>query len=144
MIDRELVTRKILLIARDLQALREIGAQDLVRYLRSPTAEVLAERYLERMIGRMIDINYHLLTELGHPPPADYYASFLELGRVAVIAPELARRMAACAGLRNRLVHEYDAIDPEKVHGAIRSALGDVPEFLAQVRSWLERSGDAS
>jgi hypothetical protein len=28
------------------------------------------------MIGRMIDINYHLITEAGHAPPRDYDESF--------------------------------------------------------------------
>jgi len=69
------------------------------------------------MIGRMIDINYHLIIETGHPPPPDYHASFSRLGDLKILEPELARRIARCAGLRNRLVHEYDEIDPQKVFG---------------------------
>jgi len=78
--------------------------------------EVLAERFLERLIGRMIDINYHRITESGHPPPKDYDESFLHLGRLDILPPDLARRIAACAGLRNWIVHEYDDIDPARVY----------------------------
>jgi len=115
MIDPDLVTRKMLLIAADLRALEPLARHPLANYVASQTDEVLAERYLERIIGRMIDINYHLITEAGHPPPRDYFESFTQLGRIGVLSPEFAKQIAASAGLRNRLVHEYDAIDPERV-----------------------------
>jgi hypothetical protein len=84
-IDQELVTRKIVLILRDLTAVQPIAGKTLPEYLATPVDEVLAERYLERMIGRMIDINYHLLTRAGQPPPTDYYASFLQLAEIGVV-----------------------------------------------------------
>lgn len=65
MIDRELITRKISLILKDLQPLTDLAVHSVESYLATPINEVLAERYLERMIGRMIDINYHLITESG-------------------------------------------------------------------------------
>lgn len=142
MIDRELVTRKLVLIAEDLPAAEELARQPLEAYLASPTSEVLAERYLERMIGRMIDVNYHLLTESGEPPPRDYFQSFVDLGRLGVLEPAFARRIAACAGLRNRLVHEYDALDPAKVHAALNTAVADLPEYLAAVRRFLDLSSE--
>ncbi len=55
MIDRELVTRKITLILKDLSSLTELSRLTREAYLANPINEVLAERYLERMIGRMID-----------------------------------------------------------------------------------------
>jgi len=76
MIDNTLVTRKITLILKDLSALTDLSRQSREAYLANPINEVLAERYLERMIGRMIDINYHLITESGQPPPKDYHESF--------------------------------------------------------------------
>ncbi|MGH7265049.1 MAG: type VII toxin-antitoxin system HepT family RNase toxin [Candidatus Rokuibacteriota bacterium] len=105
MIDAELVTRKLALILRDLTALEPFAGKALAAYLASPVDEVAVERYLERIIGRMIDVNYHLITQAGHPPPADYYESFVQLGRLGVLDPEFASRIAACAGPRNRIVH---------------------------------------
>lgn len=49
MIDPELVARKMLLIAADLDALRPLADCRLEEYLSSRTDEVLAERYLERL-----------------------------------------------------------------------------------------------
>lgn len=133
MIDRELVTRKMVLITEDLREVESLARKPVSEYVASPTDEVLAERYLERIIGRMIDINYHVLTEAGEPPPKDYFESFVALGRAGVLPPDFASRIAACAGLRNRIVHLYDAIDPVRVHEALQSAVRDVPEYLKRL-----------
>ena len=106
-IDRELVTRKLLLITQDLDAVAPFATKPLTAFLDNRFDQAVVERMLERMIGRMIDINYHLITEGGQPPPSDYHASFLKLGELGIVDPEFARRIARCAGLRNRLVHEY-------------------------------------
>ena len=139
MIDPELVTRKMLLIARDLTALDPIVQKSLADYLASPIDEILVERYLERIIGRMIDINYHLITESEHPPPADYYESFIQLGRLGLLDPDFAGRIAACAGVRNRIVHEYDELDPRKVYEALQRASRDIPAYLRTIDEYVQR-----
>jgi uncharacterized protein YutE (UPF0331/DUF86 family) len=138
-IDPELVTRKIVLITRDLAAVAPIARKAVEDYLASLTDEVVAERYLERTIGRMIDINYHLLTETGHPPPADYHESFTQLARLGILDHEFARQVAACAGLRNRIVHEYDELDPRKVYEALQAALRDIPVYLQRIDDYVSR-----
>jgi len=132
-VDRDLVTRKIALIVDDLRAVTPIAQKPVDDYLASATDEIVTERYLERMIGRMIDINYHLVTEAGHPPPRDYYESFTQLAKLRILSPAFASQIAACAGLRNRLVHEYDAIDPRRVYEGLQAAVRDIPEYLRRV-----------
>jgi uncharacterized protein YutE (UPF0331/DUF86 family) len=139
-IDADLVTRKMLLITSDLDLLRPVVASGVDAYLASPMHQAAVERYLERVIGRMIDINYHLLTESGHPPPPDYHASFIRLGELNVLAPEFARQIARAAGLRNRLVHEYEALDPRKVFEALDATLRDVPQYLSRVSDFIARA----
>jgi uncharacterized protein YutE (UPF0331/DUF86 family) len=136
-IDRELVTRKILHISGDLEELRKFDAAGLEAYLADPYKEILAERFLERMISRMIDVNYHVITGSGRTPPRDYYDSFTELGKMGILDPQFASGIARAAGLRNRIVHEYDEIEPEKVFEAIRSALVDLPVYLQAVLSFI-------
>jgi uncharacterized protein YutE (UPF0331/DUF86 family) len=138
-IDTALVTRKALLIARDLSDLGALARTPLAEYLASWRDELAAERLLERITGRMIDINYHLLTETDHAPPADYYASFTQLVALGVYDAEFGRRIASCTGLRNRIVHEYDEVDPRKVYGALGAALRDVPAYLRAVDEYVKR-----
>ncbi|MEW6325913.1 MAG: DUF86 domain-containing protein [Nitrospirota bacterium] len=138
MIDPILIVRKINLIAKDLKALAPFGSMTLEAYLAEPVNEAAAERYLERIIGRMIDINYHLVTEQGHPPPKDYFESFTELARIGVLPAEFSRSIAQAAGLRNRIAHEYDEIDEAKVYQAIRDALKDIPRYIEHVQRFLQ------
>ena len=138
MVDPELVTRKLALISGDLDPLTQLARKNLDDYLASITDEVLVERYLERIIGRMIDINYHLITETGSPPPRDYHDSFTQLASLGIVSPAFASRITTCAELRNRIVHEYDEIDPHKVHEALQDAVRDSPEYLALIHRFLE------
>ena len=139
MIDRELVTRKVTLILKDLSALTDLSRQSREAYLANPINEVLAERYLERMIGRMIDINYHLITERGQPPPKDYHESFQMLGTMGILQGEFSREIAFSAGLRNRIVHEYDEIDAAKVYEALQMAVQQLPTYLDHVNRFIEK-----
>lgn len=139
MIDRTLIIRKMNLIIKDLKALEPYATLSLESYLKNPIHEILTERYLERIIGRMIDINYHLITELGHPPPRDYFESFVELGRIGILQPRFARTIAHAAGLRNRIVHEYDEIDEQKVYEGLLTAMKDIPRYLKSVQSFIDK-----
>ncbi len=132
-INHELVTRKLLLVVTDLEPLGAIAAQGRNAYIASEVNQAVVERRLQRAIGRMIDVNYHLLTASGHAPPADYHASFVALDGMGVLDREFAGRVARAAGLRNRLVHDYDDLDPALVFEALEAALLDIPRYLAAV-----------
>jgi uncharacterized protein YutE (UPF0331/DUF86 family) len=134
MIDPELVVRKLTLILQDLPALTDLARKSAGEYVSDPVHQVLTERYLERTIGRMIDVNYHLITESGHAPPKDYHESFIMLGTIRILAAEFARSLAAAAGLRNRIVHEYDEIDAVKLHDALQVAVKQIPIYADAIR----------
>jgi len=138
MIDPVLITRKINLIVRDLNALTAFGQMSLEDYQSDRVNEVAAERYLERIIGRMIDINFHIITELGHPPPKDYFDSFTMLGKLQVLPMAFSQKIASAAGLRNRIVHEYDELDEKKIHEALQDALQDIPQFIKHVNRFAQ------
>jgi uncharacterized protein YutE (UPF0331/DUF86 family) len=136
-IDAELITRKLLLMTSDLSRLRQTADAGVEAFLADAVMQGATERVLERVIGRMIDVNYHVLTETGEAPPSDYHASFIRLGEIGILDPSFAARIARAAGLRNRLVHEYQEIDPRKVFEALLVALKDLPVYLARVKSIL-------
>lgn len=142
MVDRDLVTRKLLLILADLERLGPVGHAGLDAFLAEPDQQLVAERLLERIIGRMIDVNYHLITQAGEAPPSDYHASFERLAPLGVLDAGFARRIARAAGLRNRLVHEYEAIDARKLYDALTPAREDMAAWIASVQRYLQtRSG---
>ena len=50
-----------------------------------------------------------------------------------MLDPGFARHVARSAGLRNRLVHEYEEIDSARVFAALGEALVDIPRYLEAV-----------
>lgn len=136
-IDRELVNRKLLLITKDLEELRELFPDSEEAYLKSRRDQAAVERYLERMIGRAIDVNFHILTGKGEPPPPDYHSSFTRLTDVGALERDFASRIAAAAGLRNRLVHDYDRLDPAAVYRAVQNALDDLPSYVRKIQAFI-------
>jgi uncharacterized protein YutE (UPF0331/DUF86 family) len=139
-IDIELINRKLVLIGQDLEGLDELSGKPESEYMANRVYEAAAERYLERMIGRMIDINFHILVESGQAPPSDYYQSFIKLVELGVYSPEFAKTIAGSAGLRNRIAHEYDEIDAKQVYAAIGSAKADVPKYIRCIEEFLKKS----
>lgn len=139
MIDRLLITRKMSLILEDLAGMIRLSQQPREQYLKDSISEALAERYLERAIGRMIDVNFHLVIESGHAPPKDYHESFVLLGTLGIMTANFAKEMAMAAGLRNRIVHEYDDIDPERVYEALPVAVRRIPVYLDHIQRFVEK-----
>jgi uncharacterized protein YutE (UPF0331/DUF86 family) len=140
-INPELVHRKITLILEDLEKVRSLAAMAPDDYLSDPRNEVLAERYLERIIGRAIDINYHLVTETLLLTPNDYWDSFIRLSEVGVLVPAAARSFARLAGLRNHITHEYNGLDETLIHEALGQVVRELPEYLRQITAFLGGRG---
>ena len=138
-INRELLERKINLILEDLENIRQLSPLPLETYLADARNEALAERYLERIIGRAIDINYHIATEALRLTPKDYAESFLFMEKAGVLSGSDARAFARLAGLRNRISHEYNGIDAQLIHQALGRVAQEMPSFLRAVRDFLLR-----
>jgi uncharacterized protein YutE (UPF0331/DUF86 family) len=138
MIDKDLIFRKINLISKDLKALKPISELSEKKYLQNQILEVQTERYLERIIGRMIDINYHIITENGNSPPHDYFQSFTELGKLRILPLEFSQKIANLAGLRNRISHEYNSLDERKIYRALKGVIKDVPRYLKFIEKFTE------
>ena len=110
-LDADLVRRKIATISRNLDPLAAVDGITLDDYQDDLYRKKGTERLLQEAVEAAVDTNLHLLRANGVATPTDYYESFISLGQAGVIPRELAERLAPAAGLRNRLVHEYDDID---------------------------------
>jgi uncharacterized protein YutE (UPF0331/DUF86 family) len=138
-VNRELVERKISLILQDLENLRDLAQLDLSDYLTDSKNELVAERLLERIIGRMIDINYHVITEQTLSAPTDYLSSFTQLEKLNVLKGKDAVLFAKLAGLHNRLSHEYNGIDETIIHQAVKEIVAELPTYIEAVSSFISR-----
>jgi uncharacterized protein YutE (UPF0331/DUF86 family) len=135
----EVIRKKLGVIVHNLRALESIAGLTVEAYRQNLFQRKGAERLLQELIEAAIDINLHIITQTGGAVPDDYYQSFLVLGEQQVLSPELARQLAPSAGLRNRLVHEYDAIDDAIVLKAVAACRQQFPLYIKAVEDYLQR-----
>jgi uncharacterized protein YutE (UPF0331/DUF86 family) len=117
--------------------LEEFRSISLDEFLADFRQQLIVERLLQLMTQAAIDINDHILSKLNSGKSYTNFEAFIELGNSQIITPELAKQIAPSSGLRNRLVHEYDDIDPKQVFMAINFALQQYPLYVRQINSYL-------
>lgn len=99
-----------------------------------------AGRYLVQASAQAcIDIANHLIASSGWRAPADFRDAFTVLEEQGAIDADLADRMRALAGLRNRLVHVYERVDDRIVHAALPEGLEDLGRFGQAMAALAER-----
>lgn len=143
MIRREFVSRKLHLIADDLGRLIQFKDETLESLKGDDVRLAAVERMLERIVMRAIDINEHLISELGvsdgKSTRLTYRDTFLLLAGLGVYPKDFAEQIGRSAGLRNILVHDYNDADRKIVHGSIRSCLQDYHRYVELVRNFLDK-----
>ena len=139
MIDHEIVNRKLSQMVEYLTALTPLQALSYADYLQQPLPRYAAERLLQLIVDTAVDINAHLIVELTGTPPQDYYDSFIKAAQAGVLSVDFALSIAQSTGLRNRLVHQYDAIDHTIVHSAMAAAITQYTEYCHHITTFLDR-----
>ena len=103
------------------------------------------ERRLQTCIEAALGVNAHLLVSLGNPAPANGYQSFLDLAdRTRIIPRDLAAKLAPSAGLRNRLVHQYDKLDDDLLLQGLRDAVARYPEYVEKISAYVDQADSGS
>jgi uncharacterized protein YutE (UPF0331/DUF86 family) len=136
-IDSEIVLSRLRLITKYYNTLVEFNSLSLDEFLGDFRQQLIVERLLQLMTQAAIDINDHILSKLKPGKSYTNFEAFIELGKYQILTPELAKQIAPSSGLRNRLVHEYDDIDPNQVFMAISFALQQYPLYVRQINSYL-------
>jgi len=137
--DTDIIRAKIAIILDDLKALEPIEQMSQDEYLRDLYKRKATERLLQELIEAAIDINTHIVVGSGYAPPDDYYHSFIRAGELGFLSPDLAETLAPSAGLRNRLVHEYDRIDHAIILEAVSMAEELYPRYIQEISAVLSR-----
>ncbi len=77
---------------------------------------------------------------LGEAAPDTYYEGFIRLVSPGVLPAPLAQVLAPSAGLRNRLVHEYDVINDVIVYNAVLEALQLYSMYVGEILEYLRKT----
>ena len=140
-IDAAIIRRKLQRLATSLDGLRSIARLSLEEYRARFYERKATEGLLQEAIEAALDVNAHLIAELGGEVPEEYYGGFLKVGQLGVLPADLAGSLAPSAGLRNRLVHEYETIDDAKVLASVALLLQLYPRCIQAVESHITKAG---
>lgn len=141
MLDKDFVRRKITLIEKELVVLAKYKDMTFEETAKSFETQALVERLLERIITRAIDINRHIIAEVGPhlDPVTKYRETFLRLAELGVYQKEFGERLAPSAGFRNALVHDYNNIDPKILQKSIGEAIEEYNEYGKYILNFLDK-----
>lgn len=139
-IEEATIRRKLSVIVENLRALEPIGKMTSREYIQDLYKRKATERLLQELIEAAVDINTYVIVQIGNKVPDDYYESFIKLGELKIISIELAEKLAPSAGLRNRLVHEYDMLEHSMVLDAVKKAEELYPNYVKQIEDYLSGS----
>jgi uncharacterized protein YutE (UPF0331/DUF86 family) len=139
MLDKILLEKKLREIGRYLGELEPILKLSLKEFLASYKDMRTAERDFQLIVDAAVDINNHLAFTLGLPPAENNFDSFLLLGKHGVLSEEEGKELAPSAGLRNRLVHEYDEVDPKILYHSLKAFAKQYREYGRAILAYGER-----
>lgn len=141
MLDKELIKRKLQFNQRELERLAPFANLTIDKIAQNEEKHAACERYLERLIGRAIDINRHIIAELGDVtlPVIRYRDTFLALAELGIYPKEFGEKIAPSAGLRNALVHEYNNIDENLFKKSIGEAIREYNEYAKYILIFLDK-----
>jgi len=141
MLDKTFIERKIALINEELMRLKKFEHETLDDLARDWSAQASAERLLERVFMRAIDINEHIIGECGaHLPfPRRYRETFLRLADLGIYSLVFAQVMGENAVLRNALVHEYNELDPAIRQKSVGQLIKEFNHYIQFISAFIEK-----
>jgi uncharacterized protein YutE (UPF0331/DUF86 family) len=141
MIDREFIIEKINLITRDLKRLSVLSelsidqiSEDFIKY-------AALKNILMETIGRAIDINEHLISELAEPDieaPKTYRETFTLLADLNILPKDFAEEISKSAGLRNVIVHEYNDLNRVTIYKKVGDAIKQYINYSDYILKFLK------
>ncbi|MGD8716252.1 MAG: DUF86 domain-containing protein [Desulfobacterales bacterium] len=124
--------------------LRKIQKKDYKDFKRDEILQGSSERFLQLAIESCLNIGNRLISlEQFNTPtetPETYADIFVQLKNLDVIDNSFCDRLVKMTKFRNRLVHLYWEIDPQKVYEIIVDNLEDFKHFERDVVKFLKAS----
>lgn len=137
MIDKNLVKEKIRNIQEYLSEIRSIltlSVQDVIGNIEKLRT---LERNFQLIVDEALDINIHFIKEMNLKSPDDFQSTFEILGENKIIPFDFAYKIAPVVGLRNRIVHRYEALDKRLFIETFKKEFPDFEQYIKLIENYL-------
>jgi len=127
--DRELITHKLDSLQRCVQRIKASCPNSAAELERDADAQDIVALNLTRAIQLCVDIGAHMVSEGELGSPDSMGKTFDLLVPEKMLEEALAKRLKQAVGLRNIVIHNYQAINLEIVHAAATQPINDFTKF---------------
>ena len=141
MLDKEFIKSKIELIQRDLERAQDLKGYTINEIVKDFYKWSALKMILVEIIGRAIDINSHIIAEQGslkEKAPSTSRETFLRIGEIGVMPKDFVEIIAQSAGFRNKIIHEYNELEKEKVYKTVDEALEQYTNYCKYILNYIE------
>jgi len=98
----------------------------------------IAERLFQLIVDEIIDINQHFIKELGFDLSNDLEGTFHIMGENNILSQDFVLKISPVVGLRNRLVHRYEKLDPKIFIESFQKEYSDFEKYIKFILGYLE------
>ncbi len=133
MVDETVAAAKIAAIRDAVDRIRATLPARVEEFESDRTAREVVTLNMFVALQECVSLATHWLADAGLDVPGTYREIFVALAERGALTQELARRLAAAAGFRNLVAHQYGVLDPARVHEMAANELGDLLEFCQVV-----------
>ena len=133
MVDKALLAARVAAVRDAISRIRSVLPADAATFQADRTAREVVILNLFVALQDVLSLATHWLSDEGAAVPQAYRDVFLLLGERGVISPDLAARLAAAAGLRNLVAHQYAVIDWQRIHEIASLHLDDLLQFCDEL-----------
>lgn len=137
-VDRHTLARKLEYLRKQLERLEIYRAMKMEDLLANEEKCLAVERLLELSIQSVIDSSRLFVSLRDWRGVRDERDALLTLSDHEVLPSELADRLLKAKGFRNVLVHDYVALDRERLYAHLRDDIGDLWEFAEALAMQLQ------
>ena len=124
------VLAKAQVVKQNLDELERIPRATIDDFNADPRNLQATMHLLQTSIQALIDIGSFYCARFGLPTPRSSHEVFVRLEESGRLPKGTADRMAPLVGVRNRLVHLYDRIDPSRVFDILTRRRSELADYL--------------
>lgn len=129
MVEEAIAAAKVAAIRDAVERIRGVLPGEARAFESDRTVREIVVLNLFVALQETVSLATHWLADSGLDVPGSYREIFLCLAERGRLPEALARRLAAAAGFRNLVAHQYGVLDPARVHAIASGELGDLLAF---------------
>ncbi len=133
MVDKAILAAKTAAVRDAVTRIRAVLPATAAAFVADRTTREVVVLNLFVALQECVALATHWMADEGWDVPATYRELFKGLADHGVLDAKLAERLAAAAGLRNLVAHQYGVLDPARVYAVAAGDLDDLLAFAARL-----------